>query len=94
MHKRDEKPEPSAGRTVIGSLNVSERQETSSLDERNGRADCEQQGPHSPNERNERASWVAGHAVNGNAIVACVGTTYQSLGKLTWADVTAEEWHK
>jgi hypothetical protein len=66
-----------------------ERSQQSEVTERN-----ERNGYSARNGRNERASWVAGHVVHGDAVLASVGTTYSSLGKLRWDDVTTGEWHR
>ncbi|GAQ79576.1 double-stranded RNA binding protein-related methyltransferase [Klebsormidium nitens] len=65
-----------------------ERSGSSESNERNGSGDRNER-----NGWNERASWGAGHAVFGDAVVASVGTTYSSLGKLTWDDVSTRDWH-
>jgi hypothetical protein len=80
MEEGDGRKEKSQQRVMSGGMEGNERNHCS---DRNGR-----------NERNERASWVAGHVVYGDAVLASVGTTYSSLGKLRWDDVTTGDWHR
>ncbi|KAH9574488.1 hypothetical protein CY35_01G060500 [Sphagnum magellanicum] len=44
--------------------------------------------------KNERASFLIGHPIHGNAILACVGSSWQSEGKCDCSDITLNLYHR
>lgn len=50
--------------------------------------------PGGPTTRNGRASFLMGHDVHGDAILGCVGSTWQSEGKCTYSNVPLSCFHR